>query len=115
MEFKLIILFKTWSFVIFYAFEAPLLLFFIFVTFVYLLVNDRKNLYTHYRMEVIDSRVQRQFLTIYTNFFVVYMCFIFILTENITVEVPVTLAVSGVAIIAQILIAFRNKESKHID
>jgi hypothetical protein len=115
MEFKLIILFKTWSFVIFYSFEAPYIMVAILITFIFLLINDKKNLYQHYRMEVIDYKVQRQFLSIYTTFFIAYMCFIFIFTQNLTIELPLTMGLSGVAIILQIIFNVRDRQDKHLN
>ena len=50
IEFKLIILFKIWSFITFFAFHVPLVLLFILVALVFLYVKDKLNLYYHYRM-----------------------------------------------------------------
>lgn len=87
----------------------------IFLTFIFLLVNDKKNLYQHYRMELIDYKVQRLFLSIYTNFFIAYLCFIFIFTQNLTIEIPLALGLSGLAVIIQIIYAVQDKRDKHIN
>jgi hypothetical protein len=64
---------------------------------------------------MIDYRVQRLFLAIYTNFFVAYMCFVFIFTQNLTIELPFAIILSGVAIIIQVLYALQDRRDKYIN
>ena len=73
IEFKLIILFKIWSFITFFAFHVPLVLFFILLALLFLYVKDKMNLYYHYRMEIIDNKVEFNFLRIYVNIFTIYL------------------------------------------
>jgi hypothetical protein len=85
IEFKLIILFKLWSFTMFFSFQSPFILFLIFTVLVFLFFKDKHSLYFHYRMEVIDNRVQFQFLKIYTTFFSLYGFLIFVLTQHLEI------------------------------
>ena len=87
----------------------------ILVALTFLLINDKKNLYKHYRMEFIDYRVQRLFLSIYCTFFIAYMCIIFIFTQNVTIELPLALGLSCLAIIVQVVFAIRDKQDKYIN
>lgn len=57
IEFKLIILFKIWSLISFFAFEVPLILLLILLAMIYLYIKDKLNIYYHYRMEMIDNEV----------------------------------------------------------
>lgn len=98
----------------FYAFEVPGICLIIFLIFVFLLLNDKKNLYQHYRMETIDYHVQRRFLTIYTHFFLIYMCLIFVLTQRLTIEMPLAIALAGLALILQIIYSLQDKRDQNI-
>lgn len=57
LELKLMLLFKSWTFVLFYAFEVPYILGLVFILFLYLYLSDKHSLYTHYRREPVSSRV----------------------------------------------------------
>lgn len=81
IEFKLIILFKTFSFIILFAFESPFIMLLCFVLLVFLYFKDKYGLYHHYRMEIIDNDVQFNFLKIYSCFFSVYTFLIYYLTQ----------------------------------
>lgn len=85
IEFKLIVLFKFWSLATFFSFHTPIVLLLILAALVFHYIKDKKNVYTHYRMEVINNQVQLNFLRIYTNVFVVFMFVIFITTQHSTV------------------------------
>jgi hypothetical protein len=102
LELKLMLLFKSWTFVLFYAFEAPYVLFFVLILFVYLYVSDKHNLYTHYRKETISSRVEYTFLKIYSNFFTLFLCFLYCWSQYRSYEVIGALTLSAVAISFQI-------------
>ena len=80
-EFKLIILFKTFSFIIFFAFQVPSITIVIFCLLLFLFYKDKHSVYYHYRMEIIDNAVQYNFLKIYANFFSLYMFLVFVLTQ----------------------------------
>lgn len=82
IQFKLIILFKTYSFIILFAFESPLIMFLCFALMVVLYVSDKYAVYTHYRMEIIDNGVQFKFLKIYSVFFSFYAFLIYSLTQH---------------------------------
>jgi len=64
---------------------VPLILFLIFIVLMFLLIKDKHSVYFHYRMEVIDNKVQFNFLKIYSNFFSMYMFLIFVFTQHLTV------------------------------
>lgn len=81
IEFKLIILFKTFSFVILFAFESPFILLLCFALLIFLYFKDKFGVYHHYRMEIIDNEVQFKFLKIYSCFFSVYAFTIYYLTQ----------------------------------
>lgn len=82
LEFKLIILFKIWSLITFFAFHVPLVLFMISLALIFLYIKDKKNLYNHYRMEVIDNGVEFTFLRIYSNVFTIYLYETFVFTQH---------------------------------
>ena len=64
---------------------------------------DKRHVYIHYRVELIESKVEYNFLKIYSNFFTVYMCLVFILTQNLTYEVYISISITIVAIVFQLL------------
>lgn len=82
IEFKLIILFKTFSFIILFAFESPFIMFWCFALLVFLYVTDKYAVYRHYRMEIIDNKVQFRFLKIYSVFFSAYILLIYSVTQH---------------------------------
>ena len=101
IEFKLIILFKFWSLITFFAFEVPLVLFLIFVVLIYLYIKDKMNIYYHYRMETIDNEVEFNFLKIYSNVFSVYLFITFIVTQYNEYEMIIGGAATVIAILVQ--------------
>ena len=101
IEFKLIILFKFWSLITFFAFEVPLVLFLIFVVLIYLYIKDKMNIYYHYRMETIDNEVEFNFLKIYSNVFSVYLFITFIVTQYNEYEMIIGGAAMVIAILVQ--------------
>jgi len=80
--FKMIVLYKFWSLITFFAFHIPLVLVTILVALLFLYVKDKYNLYSHYQVNIIRNKVQYRFLKIYTSIFTVYMYIIFIHTQN---------------------------------
>lgn len=102
IEFKLIVLFKFWSLATFFSFHTPIVLLLILAALVFHYIKDKKNLYTHYRMEIINNQVQLNFLRIYTNVFVIFMFIIFIITQHSTAEY----VLSSIVVIAAVL--FQN-------
>lgn len=82
IEFKLITLFKTYSFIILFAFESPFLMFLCTVLLVFLYFTDKFAVYRHYRMEVIGNGVQYKFLKVYSVFFSAYTFLIYSLTQH---------------------------------
>jgi hypothetical protein len=101
IEFKLIILFKIWSFITFFAFHVPLVLFMILLVLIFLYIKDKRNLYYHYRMEVIHNDVQFNFLRIYSNVFTVYMYIIFVFTQHTLLEYLIGAVVTIATVIFQ--------------
>jgi hypothetical protein len=81
IEFKLIILFKTFSFIILFAFESPFIMFLCFALLIFLYFSDKKAVYQHYRMEIIDNKVQFKFLKLYSVFFSLYTFLIYGTTQ----------------------------------
>lgn len=65
-------------------------------------------------MEIIDYHVQRRFLTIYTHFFLIYMCLIFVLTQRLTIEMPLALALALLALILQIVYSMQDKKDQNV-
>jgi hypothetical protein len=49
IEFKMIILFKFWSLMTFFAFHIPMVLFLILIALTFHYIKDKYNLYFHYR------------------------------------------------------------------
>lgn len=82
IEFKLIILFKTFSFIILFAFESPFIMFLCFALLVFLYFADKRAVYQHYRMQIIDNGVQFRFLKIYSVFFSLYTFLIYSITQH---------------------------------
>ena len=82
---KMIILFKIWSFITFFSFHTPVIIFFICFCFIFIYVKDKYNIYSHYRMETIDSKVNFKFLKFYTCFFSIYMYLVFLHTQTVLV------------------------------
>lgn len=96
-------MFKCWSFATFYAFEVPYVLVLLLLVLTFIYVMDKRHAYTHYRLELIESKVEYYFLKIYSNFFTIYMCIVFIITQNLTYEIYIALAITFVAILFQLL------------
>ena len=108
IEFKLIILFKLWSFTMFFSFQSPFILLFLGIVMIFLFIKDKHSLYFHYRMEVIDNKVQFAFLKIYTTFFSIYGFLVFVLTQHLEIEFWLALAFTVVMIGIQLFYIGRN-------
>lgn len=102
LEFKLMLLFKSWTFVLFYAFELPYILILILILFVYLYISDKHSVYTHYRPEHVGCRIQYTFLKIYSNFFTLYLCFFYCWAQHELYELSVAIIISVIFIGYQI-------------
>jgi len=59
-----------------------MVLFLILIVLLFLYIKDKMNLYYHYRIEIIDNQVEFNFLRIYSNFFTLYLFFIFVFTRH---------------------------------
>lgn len=101
IEFKLIVTFKFWSLMTFFSFHTPLVLLVILAVLAFLYVKDKKNLYSHFRMEVIHNHVQLNFLRLYNNVFVAFMYIIYVTTQHDTLEYVVSGVVAAAVIIFQ--------------
>lgn len=85
----------------------------IMVALVFHYIKDKKNLYQHFRMEVINNKVQINFLQFYTNVFVVFMFVIFIATQHSTIEyVLASIVVSGVIVFQNVYFRRGTKRSQ---
>lgn len=51
IEFKLMILYKLWSFIAFYSFQLPIIMVFLLLLMLILYWNDKHSIYTHYKMQ----------------------------------------------------------------
>lgn len=111
MEFKLIILFKIWSLITFFAFEVPLILFLIFAVLFYLYWKDKMNIYYHYRMETIDNEVEFKFLKIYSNVFSLYLFLNFIVTQHNPYEIIIGGGTTILAILVQVFYFRRLRDN----
>ena len=112
--FKMIVLYKFWSLITFFAYHIPLVLGAILVALVFLYVKDKYNLYFHYQINIIRNRVQYRFLKIYTSVFTIYMYIIFIHTQKTNIEWIVGGIVTALAIVLQLLF-FREHKGKIVD
>jgi hypothetical protein len=110
----MIVLFKFWSLMTFFSFHTPFVLMAMFCVMVFQYVKDKKNLYQHYRMEVIHNQLQLNFLRLYTNVFVLFMFVIFIATQHSTTEYVIASIVVAAAVLFQ-NIYFRNNVRKGQD
>ncbi len=63
-------------------------------------------------MEIIDNKVQFQFLKIYTTFFSLYGFLIFVLTQRLEIEFWLAAGFTLVMIIIQLFYIGRNFETK---
>ena len=66
----------------FFAFQTPLVLFCLMASLVLHYVKDKYNLYYHYHTEVIQNKVQFNFLRIYVNIFAIFMYITFVSTQK---------------------------------
>ena len=82
------------------------------IVLVYIYFKDKHSLYYHYRMEIIDNRVQFRFLKVYANIFSLYTFLIFILTQHLEIELWIAFGLMVFAIIVQ---TFLIKESEKLD
>lgn len=82
IEVKLIVLFKIWSFITFFAFQVPLILFILLFVLIFLYIKDKMNVYSHYRMEMIDCQTEFKFLKLYSNIFSLYVLLTFLSLQN---------------------------------
>lgn len=104
IEFKLIILFKTYSFIILFAFESPLIMFLCFALLVVLYLSDKFAIYRHYRMEIIDNGVQFKFLKIYSIFFSFYAFLVYFLTQHFQDNLKDELYIAFILMVVVVLI-----------
>lgn len=72
------------------------------------------NLYNHYRMEIIDNKVEFNFLRIYANIFTIYLYETFIFTQHNEYEISIAAFVTLAVIIFQ-TVYFRKLENDKPD
>ena len=112
IEFKLIVLFKIWSFILFFAFHVPLILFLILVVLVFLYVKEKQNVYYHYRMEVQHNDLEFNFLRIYANVFAVYVLLVFVWTQSSGYEYAFAIAATVLSILCQLIFLRSQKDPR---
>ncbi len=78
---------------------------------IFLFIKDKHSLYFHYRMEVIDNKVQFGFLKIYTTFFSLYGFLVFVLTQHLEIEFWLAAAFTVLMIGIQLFYIGRNFET----
>jgi len=87
----------------FFGFQIPMVLFLILIGLTYHYIKDKYNLYFHYRSsEVIDNKVQFNFLKIYTNIFTIYMYIILVHTQKNLLEYIIGAAITAIALFFQV-------------
>ena len=109
---KMIILFKIWSFVTFFSFHTPVILYLICVGLIFIYVKDKYNIYFHYRVETINSFVDFKFLKFYTSFFSIYMYLVFLHTQTVFVEYILAAFLTAIVVFLQLFYFKENKVCK---
>lgn len=72
IEFKLMILYKLWSFIAFYSFQIPSIMVFLPVLMFILYWNDKRNIYAHYKMQTfLPLELEQGFQEIYIYVFMI--------------------------------------------
>jgi uncharacterized membrane protein YbhN (UPF0104 family) len=75
IEFKLMILYKIWSFVAFYSFQLPTIMVFILLLMLILYWNDKYSIYTHYKTQTyLPLELEHSFQQLYIYVFMVTVC-----------------------------------------
>lgn len=76
IEFKLMILYKIWSFITFYSFQIPYVMGFMVILLLFLYWNDKHSIYTHYKMQTyLPLELETNFQDIYIYVFMITVCF----------------------------------------
>ena len=80
LEQAIIVMFKIWSFLLFYVFYIPYTVIFIFVALVILYIVMKRNFYLHYALrKAIPLQLEKSFLIYFINFFALFQCYSYIL------------------------------------
>lgn len=105
----MIVLYKFWSLITFFAFQIPMVLALIVIALIFHFIKDKYNLYFHYRSEIIKTRVQFNFLKIYTNLFTIYIYIVYVYTQHTWIETTSGGIVTIIFLLIQI-IYFRKEK-----
>ena len=97
LEQGIIVMFKIWSFLLFYVFYIPYMVIYIFLALVALYIIMKRNFYLHYALrKAIPLQLEKSFLIYFVNFFALFQCYSYIFKAPynwmIIVAVSITLA-----------------------
>lgn len=104
LELKLIVMFKIWSFALFYAFFLPYITFLISLSLIILYLLEKRNLYAHYsQRRYLGVELEIKFLNIYINFFCVYECIIYCLNVDSEWQIIAAVVSTILSLLLQII------------
>lgn len=104
LELKLIIMFKIWSFALFYAFFQPYITLLISVSMIFLYLLEKRNLYNHYsQRRYLGVELEIKFLNIYINFFCIYECLIYTLNVDEKWQIYAAVISTSASLLLQII------------
>ena len=79
IEQGIIVMFKIWSFLLFYVFYIPYMVIYIFIALVILYIIQKRNFYLHYALrKAIPLQLEKSFLIYFVNFFALFQCYSYI-------------------------------------
>lgn len=118
IEFKLIVLLKCWSFVLFYAFEMPQVTALLGLMLAVVFVFDKKGIMTFYRVDSqgLALSIVRKLLSLYSIFFTLVLGYVYILNNNrVLAEKIIAAAVTVVFLAIFVYLIWFKKKDKSIN
>ena len=83
IEFKLMIMYKIWSFIVFYTFQIPEVLFLILILMVFLYFGDKFRVYNRYKMNTyLPIQLEKDFERTYIYVYIITLCLSYLITAT---------------------------------
>ena len=99
LEIRLQVMFRIWSFALFYSLFLPYMMFELFLAFVIIYWVEKHNVYKHYTIRrKVSINLEAEFLILFIIFFCIFQCTIYCLsvTNNIQIIVAICVTFAGI-------------------
>lgn len=118
IEFKLMVLYKMWSFIAFYSFQLPAIMVLLLLLMLAVYWNDKRNIYNHYKMQAyLPLELEQGFQDVYIFVFMITVMLSYMSVASTNLEFYGALGFTAFIMLLKLVLDFfeRKKNKKQED